>query len=253
MLFFPSKIVWQWYLGAFIKLENPAGHQFGGSVCLGEEFMASILALDFKSASSTFPFTRTALVATQMTSTRAQQSNGVARLLVKGDFEKVRSHKEALKGEEMLASAFKLPETDRHLSPDQKALLLGRLMCRLVLHIVGKESKGREDKTYKDLPEINAAFGAEWSAMTTHGSLAGPESTSASSGKECKPVELMVSWLTLCFFCYCLPMLENRQSRCNFFNGCGNCTGDHRCKVFGISELPPHGLEQVLQPQGQPM
>lgn len=159
--------------------------------------MACILALDFKSPSSTSPFTRTALVATQMTSTRAQQSNGVARLLVKGDLEKVKNHKEALKGEEMLASAFKLSETDKLLSPDQKALLLGRLMCRLVLHIVGKESKGREDKTYKDLPEINAAFGAEWTAMTTHGSLAGPESTSASSGKECKPVELKVSLLTL--------------------------------------------------------
>ncbi len=183
-----------------LNLKNPAGHQFGGSVCLGEEFMASILNLDFKSASSTFPFTRTALVATQMTSTRAQQSNGVAKLLVKGDLEKVRSHKEAFKGEEMLASAFKLSEADKHLSADQKALLLGRLMCRLVLHMVGKESKGREDKTYQDLSEINATFGAEWSSMTTHGSLAGPGSTSASSGKESRPVELLVSWLPLCFF-----------------------------------------------------
>ena len=162
--------------------------------------MASILSLDFRSASSTYPFTRTALVATQMTSTRAQQSNGVARLLVKGDLEKVRSHKEALKGEEMLASAFKLSEADKHLPADQKVLLLGRLMCRLVLHMVGKESKGKEGKTYQDLSEINATFGEEWATVTTHGSLAGPGSTSASSGNENKPVELLASGLTLCFF-----------------------------------------------------
>ena len=37
-----------------------------------------------------------------------------------------------------------------------------------------------------------------------------------------------------------------------FFNGCGNCTGDHRCKVFGISELPHMALNKFYSHRDNP-
>ena len=80
------------------------------------------------------------------------------------DLEKLKgpSHMEAMyEAESILAAAFKMLEKGTSLGFDRKALLLGRMMCRVTLLLTKKQGKGREAHEWADLAEINEALMAE--------------------------------------------------------------------------------------------
>lgn len=110
---------------------------------------------------------------------------------MKGDCDKLKGNKELDKAEAMMASAFALAQHSDSVPEEKKALVIGRLMTRVILHLLGKEGKGQEKVTFQNLEEINNKFGVEWQNVSTTGALGTASSSSGSKAeKEVKPVAL---------------------------------------------------------------
>ena len=62
---------------------------------------------------------------------------------MKGDCDKFKGNKQLDKAEAMMASAFALTQHSDSVPEEKKALVIGRLMTRVILHLLGKESKGQ--------------------------------------------------------------------------------------------------------------
>ena len=96
------------------------------------------------------------------------------------------------------AFAFALAQHSDSVPEEKKALVIGRLMTRVILHLLGKESKGQEKTTFQSLEEINNKFGVEWQSLSTTGALGtAPSSSGSKAEKEAKPVALQEPCKTL--------------------------------------------------------
>lgn len=120
---------------------------------------------------------------------------------MKGDCDKLKCNKQLDKAEAMMASAFALAQHSDSVPEEKKAFVIGRLMTRVILHLLGKESKGQEKTTFQSLEEINNKFGVEWQSVSTTGALDTASSSSGSKAeKEAKPVALQEPCKTLVDF-----------------------------------------------------
>ena len=162
--------------------------------------------MDFRNSQTTFPFIRCAMCSAQMTSPKTFVKDGVSRLLVKGDFDKLKSKMvigKTLQAESLLQEAWRLSQTHgMHL--DKLALPYGRFMIRMALFLVGKQSKlGHE--VFDDMDAINAAFASELLMMKDKGVIEEVAPGSQSCGtKDIKPANLKGGTF---FFCAVLLLL----------------------------------------------
>ena len=149
------------FLVAFAK-------QFGESALLGEEFMAVITHFDFKIHGSLLPCFRVAMLAAQLTSSKVVDK--ISKLLVKGDFDRLRNKcgKELAEAEALLANGWQMVEQATHLDDYKKQGVFGRYCIRIVLFLCQKQKFSRENKIGESLQEITDQFGAEMLSPPDH-------------------------------------------------------------------------------------
>lgn len=127
---------------------------------MGEDFCNLVAYTDWKMGSTTLPFLRVGLCATQVTAPAAAVKDGISRMVNKSDFDKLKQKKmntEVFKAEQLMAVAWKTLENSQ-LAFEKKALLFGKLQLKLVLQLLGKELKGREGKQYQDMDAVSQMF-----------------------------------------------------------------------------------------------
>lgn len=107
-----------------------------------------------------FPLLRVAFLATNLTCAKEKCQDGIARLVTKTDFEKLRGPKtkNALNSAEVFLEQAWKNATNSNLDLASKYKAFGKACIRAVLLIVGKGKQGREDHEYKDLAEIEVAL-----------------------------------------------------------------------------------------------
>ena len=147
-----------------IRMMDRFAKNYGANKILGEEFVSAIVDLHI---SDVDPLTmiRVACVLTNLISEKVV--DGVAKLILKSDIEKLRivAHKakviefnaELNKGHRLATNLFALG----HISQDQSDELIGKLFTRSILHRFGKEKAGPELRRYKNQDEIQSAFVSE--------------------------------------------------------------------------------------------
>ena len=149
------------FLVAFAK-------QFGESALLGEEFMAVITHFDFKIHGSLLPCFRVAMLAAQLTSSKVVDK--ISKLLVKGDFDRLRNKcgKGLAEAEALLANGWQMVEQATHLDDYKKQGVFGRYCIRIVLFLCQKQKFSRENKIWESLQEITDQFGADMLSPPDH-------------------------------------------------------------------------------------
>ena len=118
--------------------------------------MALLAYHDFRVQGDQMLFTRLALLTTMLTSTKV--SDGVSKLIVKSDFDKMtRSlHKQTVQMEAILKEAWKQDDTD--VGPQKKAMAFGKLSVRMCLLLFGKQKFGRDPlvETFEEITQLYA-------------------------------------------------------------------------------------------------
>ena len=191
-----------------VKVVESISRQFNKSLQLGQDYMEQVVGLDLKSNAFSFAFFRAGLIVCQLTSPAGFQKDGFGRLLTRSDLEKVKTKSntaQAELAESLMSNAFQLLQKSA-LDWDKQSLLLGAMMTRLVLFIVGKTGKGRDKKKWESLDEINNAFASDLATMQACGTLLAASSGASSSagskqggGIPTKPVALQEQ-SELCWF-----------------------------------------------------
>ena len=149
-----------------MKVLDGISKLYGSNACIGEEFMDHVTFLDFKDPDTTFVWLRAGCLAANCTSPRSVDS--ISKFLVKSDLDKLKHAKiraDVKKGEDLCSLAW---ETlcQGHLQTDKKGItLMGRLLVRVVLVLTNKSGKGREQKVYNNLQEVNDTFVEELSSL----------------------------------------------------------------------------------------
>ena len=144
---------------------------------IGEEFSTLVASVDFKADTTTLPFLRVALCATQVTAPRSFIRDGISKMICKSDFDKLKQKKafdDIMKAEQLMVAAWQTLEASG-LPLEKTALPFGKFQIRLVLLLLAKELKGREGKEYKTLLAINEQFQADFAECC--GSGPGPSAT----------------------------------------------------------------------------
>ena len=145
------------YLDEFSK-------RYGENKRLGEDFIKGVAETVF-SASRRVPHLRTAFLAANLVSPKVV--DGVAKLLVKSDVEKLKSKDLAATvddSESELAEAWGIAERlwDSNIcSREGLYPVIGRFHCRVVLWLTAKGKLGFEGKEYKKLQDIRNVFAQE--------------------------------------------------------------------------------------------
>ena len=160
------------YLGAiadFVKLyaggnDFPLLHflkafqsKYAAALNVGETFMLVLASQEFSHPSSTCPFSRTALLATQLTSPPGKVQDSVAKLLSKHDVTAVAKMKDLVFVESLLASAWSVLEAS-NLTTMSGYSVFGAYCTRVILHVLKKENLGREPLGHADLDAITRLF-----------------------------------------------------------------------------------------------
>jgi hypothetical protein len=148
------------YLDAFSKA-------FGENLKLGREFIETCTETSFHSNEKLFVHVRTGLLAANLISPKVV--DGIARLLVKSDVEKLKntSMKAKLDScEDLLSAAWNKITVSQAASSvaghrDHCYATYGRFSIRCILHLVSKEKQGREKKEYANLDAIKLLFDIE--------------------------------------------------------------------------------------------
>lgn len=179
------------------------------SVKLGEDFMTAISKADFRSKTSTYPMVRTSLILCNCSSPSGKIVDGVSRLILRSDVEKLKgpSLRASLeKAESLLRTAFDtLQKADGTFQDQENVKLIARLFIRSGLWLCKKSGKGQESRTFESLDEIHEAFKEEASGKA----VAGPASSSSASevlGVDEKVWTLQAPWHIFCmahFFGVC--------------------------------------------------
>ena len=152
-----------------IKYLDSFAREFGENLRLGEEYLKAVTDTAFQNAQTLFPLVRGALVATNLVSPKVV--DGLARLLVKSDVERLKgpamsakmSEAEAAlqKAWESLQVAVEKGERSQHNAYG----IYGRFSVRLVMHITGKSKACPFEKAvYKDIADVVAVLQRELSA-----------------------------------------------------------------------------------------
>ncbi len=200
----------QAYLGAigdFVKLyaggnDFPLLHflkafqsKYAAAVNVGEVFMSTLASQEFSHPSSTCPFSRVALLATQLTSLKVQDS--IAKLLGRSDITTFAKLKDLVFVESLLASAWNVASNLINMSGYS---LFGTYCTRVMLHVLKKENLGREPGGHADLDAITSLFAAaveklKGSSISSQASAvpasSGSSSASAASAAAAEPTELV--------------------------------------------------------------
>ena len=147
---------------------------FGESLILGEVFLTAVSFAEFKflERSTTAPFLRAACIATQLTANRSE--DGVAKLLVRTDIDRLKGQKMGAKvseAEAVMAAAWQVLQNAQDKGLDQVigAGIFGKFCTRCVLHLLDKARFGREPKGHASLDEISSLFANEISSKFSLG------------------------------------------------------------------------------------
>lgn len=152
---------------------------------LGEELFTAIVKTDFGKESS-FPMVRCCFMAAALSS--AKQRDGISRLLVRSDIDKMKSaaNKENLLPTEKMATLLleDLQKSPKGLLHKDHVKLLGRFLIRTALWLCRKEGKGREAKVFGSLSEIHSAYQSELDTLQRTGSLGDVSAASGGDGDD---------------------------------------------------------------------
>lgn len=150
---------------------------------------------DFKQSTTKCPFVRCSLCCTQMTASRQYIKDGVSKLVVKADFDRLKAKgqvSDLLQAEKLLSEGWVLAQ-NHGLTLDKLALPYGRFMIRVCLYILKKQNRAHDGTIFDSLSDINVAYGEELLAMKTTGQLPSASSTAENEDEDeeaAKPVSL---------------------------------------------------------------
>lgn len=129
--------------GKFLVFLSLFSREFGEQCNVGEDFWGYVASTQFLPADK--PLVRLAFLTTQFTSPAHKIQDGFARLLVKGDFDKLKKLKsDVAKMESLLFKAWQA--TASHLPDLQAARSFGVACIRMTLHILGKQCLGLDNR-----------------------------------------------------------------------------------------------------------
>jgi hypothetical protein len=157
--------------------------KYAGDVICGEAFINAIAYTEFKMVTSTAPFTRCALMCTQLTSSKVE--DGVAKMLGKGDVLQMSKHPRAEELECVIKSAWSVLIAG-NLATAAGYDLFGKFSCRAICHILNKEKQSREPKGFVSLEDISQLYAQDIEMLLARGC----KETAQSSTSEDKPVDL---------------------------------------------------------------
>lgn len=134
--------------------------KYGPSILVGSDMMHQLSHYDFRMDNNRLPMTRAALLCCMLTSKKCE--NGLSRLLYKSDLHKLKGVLKAKTQnmEEILKQAW---QECQKMNTDNGKMAWGKLGCRLVLHILGKEKHSR-DPPFESVQDIVERFGLELQA-----------------------------------------------------------------------------------------
>ena len=158
----------------------------------GQDFSELLAYCDWKQGSTTFPMLRVALACCQVTSPKASQKDGFAKLITKSDFDKLKGKKlldNILASEALMLAAWDSIQKSG-MGLERVALPFGKFQVRLTLWLLDKELKGREEKKYETMEKIKELFESDLAACTVaHKALPAASSSAAASSGESVPVK----------------------------------------------------------------
>ncbi|CAE7516965.1 unnamed protein product, partial [Symbiodinium microadriaticum] len=168
-----------------LKYMDAMSRAYAGSTMLGSEFTKCLAYSDFKIPSTRCPMIRIALALTQITAPSSAVVDGFSRLLTKGDIDRLKTKKmedDVSKAEALMQTAWQVVEASSELQHLQMAFC--RYQVRLILHMLGKQSKGMEGKEYKDFATMTEMFTRE----TLQPVSAKTSQAAASSGEQVRDI-----------------------------------------------------------------
>ena len=122
--------------GDFLRFLGPFSKQFGDGVNLGQEFWAAASG----PLQAQLPMVRLAMLASNYTAPQSKIANGLARLIVKADFDKLKSSKIKAAVDKTENGLFQAWSKVVGLLPDLTAAKAFGVLCiRCTLHLLGKE------------------------------------------------------------------------------------------------------------------
>ena len=148
----------------------------------GQEFSENLAYCDWKQGNTTFPMLRVALACCQVTSPKASQKDGFAKLITKSDFDKLKGKKtmqKLLVAEALMLAAWESIQKSG-LPLEKMALPFGKFQVRLTLFLLDKELKGREEKKYEDMDKIKEMFENDLAACAVQQAMPSTSSPSTS-------------------------------------------------------------------------
>ena len=169
--------------------------QFGKSLMVGQDLMASLANMDFRVSGQLFPFIRMAAWATMVTGSH-KATDGFAKILSRGDLDKLKSHGTIAKtkeAEEVLLDAWKTMEKCIQQAKDNGQALqeghyqkaFGKLAIRIILFLCQKQKHSREPtKTWDSIQEILKQFTTDCQNQENTGNATATESSGAKEIKD---------------------------------------------------------------------
>ncbi|CAE7257783.1 unnamed protein product [Symbiodinium sp. CCMP2592] len=145
-----------------IRYMSDVSKAFNSSLLMGAEFMDSLAFTQMKDSTCTYPLLRTAFWISNMLSTK--QQDGIAKQLVKSDFEKMKSpaNKDLVKSaESLMKMCLELLQNLGWMHQKRGISIFARMQIRTALFLCKKSGKGRESHVFKSLHEIQEAFTKE--------------------------------------------------------------------------------------------
>ena len=165
---------------------------FGASQRLGQEFISAVTNTCF-GATRNVPHLRTGLLACNLVSPPGKVIDGVSRLLVKSDIEKLKGKAKTAQvdaAEKVMAdgwdSAIAMVEAGSAKKSEMN-MAMGRLHSRMILFLTGKGKLGPEKKEFESIAVIEQAFQEDLKKFVDPASVKPPSQTgSAGSGNQDK-------------------------------------------------------------------
>ncbi len=147
-----------------IKYLDSWAKTFGSNKKLGQVFLEAVINARFDSSATQFPLLRAACLAGNLVCPQAKVIDGYARLLTKSDIGSLAKRDSllaAMAAEDMLSDAWTAIQqiiATGSMSDSKAYALFGKVSTRTVLYLVKKGKLGIEEKEFKNLKEIKAAF-----------------------------------------------------------------------------------------------
>lgn len=194
--------------------------KYGPSILIGSEMMHHLSHFDFRMDNNRLPMTRAALLCCMLTTKKCE--NGLSRLVYKSDLDKLKG---ALKSktksmEDILKNAW---EHCQQRNSDGARMAWGKLGCRVVLHILGKEKHSR-DPPFESVEDIVKMFGDEVQGSSAQSAAA---SSNAETGQGPEVKDLLSASSSE------LALLDNPHLKLGGFYQCK----DYDDKVFVLVRL----------------